>query len=114
EAAGEGTPTVTDYGTQLLEREKLGPAALFVTAARRAGDPKADQLAASLAEAANRQPEYVPWGGWDPFLDPLFNVNENTGRTESTPVLTFFITERARDALRRYLQNSRSMGVQAM
>ncbi|HRE81967.1 MAG TPA: hypothetical protein PLN52_12995, partial [Opitutaceae bacterium] len=82
--------------------------------ARRAGDPGADRLATALADASARQPAYVPWGGWDPFLDPLFNVNENTGRTESTPVLTFFIAEKARSALRTYLQNSRSMGVQAL
>lgn len=113
-AAGQGTPSVSDSGQQWLEREKLGPAGLFVAAARRAGDPGADRLAAALAEASARQPAYVPWGGWDPFLDPLFNVNENTGRTESTPVLTFFVTEKARTALRTYLQNSRSMGVQAL
>ena len=53
-------------------------------------------------------------GGWDPFLDPLFNLKENSGHTESTPVLTFFITERARDSLRRYLANSRSLGVQSV
>jgi len=113
-AAGEGTPSVSDFGRQLLEREKLGPAALFAAAAKRTEDPGAARLASALGEAAARQPAYVPWGGWDPFLDPLFNVNENTGRTESTPVLTFFITEKARTALRNYLQNSRSMGVQAL
>lgn len=112
--AGEGTPSLSDYGRQLLEREKLGPAALFAAAAKRAGDPQVDRLAAQLAEAASRQPAQVPWGGWDPFLDPLFNLNENTGRAESTPVLTFFITEKARTALRHYLENSRSMGVQAL
>ena len=112
--AGEGTPSLSDYGRQLLEREKLGPAALFAAAAKRAGDPQVDRLAAQLAEAAARQPAQVPWGGWDPFLDPLFNLNENTGRAESTPVLTFFITEKARTALRHYLENSRSMGVQAL
>lgn len=112
--AGEGTPSLSDYGRQLLEREKLGPAALFAAAAKRAGDPQVDRLAAQLAEAANRQPAQVPWGGWDPFLDPLFKLNENTGRAESTPVLTFFITAEARTALRHYLENSRSMGVQAL
>jgi len=113
-AAGQGTPSVSDYGRQLLEREKLGPAALFVVAARRSDDAGAVRLNQTLIEASRRQPDHVPWGGWDPFLDPLFNVNQNTGRTESTPVLTFFITEQARTALRTYLQNSRSLGVQAL
>ncbi len=113
-SAGEGTASLSEYGAQLLEREKLGPAALFADAARKAGDPGADRLAARLAEAANRQPAHVPWGGWDPFLDPLFKLDENTGRTESTPVLTFFIATPARSALRHYLENSRSMGVQAL
>jgi len=113
-AAGQGTPSVSDYGRQLLEREKLGPAALFVVAARRSDDAGSVRLNQTLIEASRRQPDHVPWGGWDPFLDPLFNVNQNTGRTESTPVLTFFITEQARTALRTYLQNSRSLGVQAL
>jgi len=113
-AAGRGTPSVSDYGRQLLEREKLGPAALFVVAAKRADDAGAGRLNQTLIEASSRQPDYVPWGGWDPFLDPIFNVNRSTGRTESTPVLTFFITEQARTALRTYLQNSRSLGVQAL
>ena len=113
-AAGQGTPSVSDYGLQLLEREKLGPAALFVVAAKRADDAGVARLNQTLSEISSRQPDYVPWGGWDPFLDPLFNVNRNTGRTESTPVLTFFITEQARTALRTYLQNSRSLGVQAL
>lgn len=113
-AAGQGTPSVADYGRQLLESEKLGPAALLATAAKRVNDPRTGILDEALTEAAGRQPDFVPWGGWDPFLDPLFNVRENTGRSESTPVLTFFITEKARTSLRTYLANSRSAGVQAL
>jgi hypothetical protein len=56
----------------------------------------------------------VPWGGWDPFLDPLFNANDATARRESTPVLTFFVPESARRSLQRFLANSRSLGVQAV
>lgn len=113
-AAGAETAQVSDYGRQLVEREKLGPAALFLAAAKRAGDPHVSRLSEALAQTSARQPEFVPWGGWDPFLDPLFNVNENTGRKESTPVLSFFIAEKARVALRNYLKNSRSLGVQAV
>jgi hypothetical protein len=71
-------------------------------------------LATALDRVAQRRPELVPWGGWDPFLDPLFNLKDNTGHRESTPVLTFFITEKARTSLRDYLVNSRSDGVQSL
>jgi hypothetical protein len=110
-AAGRGTPSLTDFGLQLVESEKPGPAALVLAAAQRVGDPDAPRLAAALTAFAGRQKEFVAWGGWDPFLDPLFKLKENTGRTESTPVLNFFITERARESLRHYLGNSRSPGV---
>lgn len=112
--AGRDTPSLTDFGQQLVESEKPGPAALVLAAAQAVGDPHAPRLAATLAAFSARQREFVAWGGWDPFLDPLFNLKENAGHTESTPVLVFFITEQARDALHRYLANSRSPGVQAV
>lgn len=113
-AAGADTPTPARFGRQLLDREKPGPAALALAAARTLDDPQAPALASALDNAAHRQPELVPWGGWDPFLDPLFNLKENTGRTASTPVLTFFITQKARANLLGYLANSRSLGVQTL
>lgn len=113
-AAAAETPTPARFGRQLLDREKPGPSALALAAARTLGDPQADALATALDNSAHRQPELVPWGGWDPFLDPLFNLKENTGRTASTPVLTFFITEKARANLLGYLTNSRSQGVQTL
>lgn len=114
EAAGRGTPSVAALGDQLLQAEKLGPAALVLATARAVEDDGAGALAERLTRETERIPELVAWGGWDPFLDPLFNLKENTGRTESTPVLTFFITSQAREALRAYLANSRSQGVQAV
>ena len=112
--AGAGTPSVARLGRQLLDSEKPGPAALVLAAAQSLNDPQASALSNALAGAAHRQPELVPWGGWDPFLDPLFNLKENTGHRDSTPVLTFFITERARGSLLNYLANSRSPGVQSL
>ena len=112
--AGQGTPSLAEFGGLLVESEKPGPAALVLEAARTVDDPRAPRLAESLQAFAAKQPEYVAWGGWDPFLDPIFNLKENTGRRESTPVLTFLIAERARDSLRRYLANTRSPGVQAV
>lgn len=114
ERAGEATPSVVQLGRQWLDREKPGPASLALAAARVLGDPQAGQLATALDNAAHLQPELVAWGGWDPFLDPLFNLKENTGLTQSTPVLTFFITQKTRAQLLAYLGNSRSQGVQEL
>lgn len=111
-AAGAGTPSLAEFGRQLVESEKIGPAALVLSAAQAVGDVQAPQLAGDLAKLAARQPEFVAWGGWDPFIDPLFKLRENTGRGASTPVLSFFITEKARTSLRDYLAGSRSLGVQ--
>ena len=113
-AAGAGTPSVVRLGRELLDSEKSGPAALALAATRSLGDPQADALANALDRVAQRRPELVPWGGWDPFLDPLINLKNNSGHRESTPVLTFFITEKSRTALRDYLVNSRSDGVQSL
>lgn len=113
-AAGRGTTGVAAYGEQLLDAEKPGPASLVLATARAVEDPGAAALSERLAREAARQPELIPWGGWDPFLDPLFKRSENTGRTDSTPVLTFFITADARNALRGFLGSSRSQGVQAV
>jgi len=112
--AGHDTPSVARFGKQILDSEKLGSADLILNAARLVSDPDAGMLDRGIRDMATRRPEWVAWGGWDPFLDPLFNLKENTGRTESTPVLTFFITEKARKGLRTFLSNSRSLGVQAV
>lgn len=109
--AGAGTPSVAQFGRQLVDAEKIGPAAQMLAAARSINDPGAADLEQGLARLSAHAPELVAWGGWDPFLDPLFNLRENKGQTTSTPVLMFFITEKARDTLRAYLEKSRSLGV---
>src|SRR5665213_4107257 len=113
-SAGEGTATLAEFGQGLVESEKIGPAALVLTAARTARDPGAPALAESLDRLSARQPTLVPWGGWDPYLDPIFNLRAPSGHTGSTPVLTFFIAEKARDAIRQTLANSGSQGVQTL
>ncbi|MBP8963564.1 MAG: hypothetical protein KBG39_11525 [Opitutaceae bacterium] len=114
QAAGAGTPSVSQLGRQLVVSEKIGPAALVHAATVSLQDPGADGLQSAIAQLSSQQPEMVAWGGWDPFLDPLFKLRENKGHTASTPVLTFFITGQARETLRNYLANSRSLGVQAV
>ncbi len=113
-AAGEGTPSLAAYARDLIDSEKIGPAALLLAASQAVNDPRAPAVARSLEELTARQPALAAWGGWDPFLDPLFNLRANTARTASTPVLTFFIPAAAREKLRTYLQNSGSLGVQAL
>jgi hypothetical protein len=112
--AGAGTPSLSQFGRQLVESEKIGPATLALAAARSINDPGAGELDLALDRLSAHAPEMVAWGGWDPFLDPLFNLRENKGQGTSTPVLNFFITEKARDTLRAYLSTSRSLGVQSL
>ena len=61
-----------------------------------------------------RQPEFTAWGGWDPFLDPLFNLRRSNGHTGSTPIMTFLIPGQTRQELRDYLGKSGSIGVQTI
>src|SRR5687768_11529007 len=89
-AAGAGTPTLGAFGRDLVDSEKFGPAALVLSAAQAVKDPRAPALQAALNDVALKQPGLMAWGGWDPFLDPLFHLRQTEGRTGSTPILTFF------------------------
>ena len=113
-AAGAGTPPLAAYGRDLVDLEKIGPAALLLAASQAVNDPRTPALARALDELTARQPALAAWGGWDPFLDPLFNLRAHTAHPASTPVLAFFIPTAARDKLRAYLKNSGSLGVQAL
>jgi hypothetical protein len=113
-AAGADTPTLGAFGRDLVDLEKIGPAALVLTAARAIDDPRAPALASAIEAYAAQQPALVAWGGWDPFLDPLFNLRADSGRHTSTPVLTFLLPEKAREKLRASLANSGSLGVQSL
>lgn len=113
-AAGEGTSTVAQFGEQLVDGEKIGPAALVRDTAREIGDPGEAELTHRLQDLEKRQPEFAVWGGWDRFLDPLFNLRAPSGHSGSTPVMTLFITTQARTALLHNLQGSGSIGVQAI
>lgn len=113
-AAGRDTSSVVEFGKQLVDRERIGPALLVRDTAREIGAPGSADLDRQLQQLQKREPEFTAWGGWDPFIDPLFNLRASTGHTSSTPVMTFFITQHARDALRSYLQTSGSFAVQAI
>jgi hypothetical protein len=113
-AAGDGTPSLAAFGRDLVDSEKIGPALFLLDVAKAMDDPGAPALGQALGELSSRQPSLVAWGGWDPALDPLFNLRLKTERAASTPVMTFLIPENARDTVRAYLSNSGSLGVQAV
>ncbi len=113
-SAGDGTPSVAAFGRDLVDSEKIGPARFMLDVSMAVGDPQAPALGSALDALSSRQPALVAWGGWDPALDPLFNLRRRTPFTSSTPVLTFLIPERARASVRAYLSNSGSLGVQAI
>ena len=111
-SAGSGTPSVAAFGRDLVDSEKIGPAVLVMDVAKSIGDPRAPALERAIGDLSSRQPSLVAWGGWDPALDPLFNLRKQTDLQKSTPVVTFLITEHARETARAYLANSGSLGVQ--
>ena len=113
-AAGAQTRSLAAFGRDLVDSEKIGPAALLLAASQNVGDPRAPALARALEDLTARQPGLAVWGGWDPFLDPLFKLRVSSGRAASTPVLTFFLPQEAREKLRTYLATSGSLGVQAI
>ncbi len=112
--AGRRSGSVGAYGQQLLDAEKLGAAQLVLSAARLVDDKDAGALDRSIRELSARRPEWVVWGGWDAFLDPLIRENETSEGQGSTPVLSFFIREKARRSLETFLGGSRSLGVQTV
>ncbi|MFM1851723.1 MAG: hypothetical protein RIS54_1407 [Verrucomicrobiota bacterium] len=114
EAAGHGTPSVAGLGRELVDTEKVGPAQLVLQAARLVEDPSTPALATAVTDLAAAQSALVPWGGWDPFLEPLLRLNEDRVPAESTPVLNVLVTAKARSALRGFLENSRSQGVKSV
>jgi hypothetical protein len=112
--AGRDTPTVAQFGRQLLDLDKPGPAELALAAARKVGDPGVPTLAAAYENYAQNHRDMMPWGGWDVALEPLVAVRNAASDTESQPVLNFMVTQQARDNLRRYLAVSRLPGVQTL
>lgn len=112
--AGRGTPSVAAFGRELLDLDKPGPAALVLEAARMVGDPGAGALGVVVEDFARKHPDMMPWGGWDVALEPLLAGRREDGSKPSTPVLSFMVTQAARDNLRRYLAVSRLPAVQTL
>jgi hypothetical protein len=113
-SAGEGTPSIAAFGRDLVDSEKIGPAILLLAASKGVGDPRAPALERAIDAFASQQPALMAWGGWDPSLDPIFNLRQRTPYGQSTHVMTFLIPENVRSRVRAYLANSGSLGVQAV
>ena len=114
-AAGLGTQTLGAFGRDLVDFEKPGPAALVQKSAQAVGDPRSPAVARAIDELRTKQPEAAAWGGWDPFLDPVFNLRQTAkDHAASTPALEYFLPEATREKLRTYLANTRSPSVQAI
>lgn len=112
--AGRDTPSVSAISRDLLALDKPGPAALALDAAKLVNDPGAGALAVIFDDFQKKHREMVPWGGWDVALEPLLTGQNSSAPAVSTPVLTFMVTQRARDNLRKYLEVSRLPGVQTL
>ena len=112
--AGRDTPTVANFGRDLLELDKPGPAALVLEAARKTGDPGAAALGTAMEAFADKHRDMMPWGGWDVALEPLLVGRNAASASDSQPVLRFMVTQLARDNLRRYLAVSRLPAVQTL
>ncbi|MBL9213873.1 MAG: hypothetical protein JNG83_00205 [Opitutaceae bacterium] len=112
--AGRDTPSVSGFGRSLLELDKPGPAALVLEAARKVGDPGAGALGIIFDSFAGQHRDMMPWGGWDVALEPLLVGRNAASPADSQPVLSFMVTQQARDNLRRYLSVSRLPAVQTL
>jgi hypothetical protein len=112
--AARGTPSVAAFARELIEVDKPGPAALVLEAAQKIDDPGAGALKVVFEDYERRHRDMIPWGGWDVALEPLLAGRNAASPAESTPVLTFLVTQQARENLRRYLSVSRLPGVQTL
>lgn len=112
--AGRDTPSVSVFSRDLLALDRPGPAALVLEAARLVKDPGAGALSVVFDDFQKKHREMIPWGGWDVALDPLLSGQNAANTPGSTPVLTFMVTQRSRDNLKKYLEVSRLPGVQTL
>jgi hypothetical protein len=112
--AGRDTPSVSAFSRDMLALDKPGPAALALESAKLVNDPGAGALGVIFEDFQRKHREMVPWGGWDVALEPLLTGQNAATPAVSTPVLTFMVTQKARDNLRKYLEGSRLPGVQTL
>lgn len=59
QTAGAGTPTLAAFGRDLVDLERIGPAALLLAAAKTVNDPRAPALERAVEAFALRQPSLM-------------------------------------------------------
>ena len=115
--AGSGSPTLVEYGRTLREADKVGPAGLVRDAAKKLALPGVEKLTTELAADAKRQPELVPWGGSDSYVEQILAAKAGevpAGGAVSLPAIQSFLPARTRETVRAYLANTRSGAVKSL
>lgn len=112
--AGRGTPSLGEVGLALIAQEKPGPARLVLEAARSLKSPEAASLTSALADLSARKPALLVWGGADELPESLLQQAPAAAKPAGQPVLHLFLTEHARDRLRRHFHDQRPFGTQAI
>lgn len=104
--------TVVQEGFDLLAREKIGPAHLFLQTARQSNLRGHDQLGLELGNFAMAHPELLVWGGSFPLLEGIFQNAPHLRHSAPMPAMEFLLRNNARERVREFLQSSRRPGVQ--
>lgn len=112
--AASETPSLSKSGMDWVRLEKIGPASLMLKASQDLKDPGSPLLEEAFGKLCGHQAGLVAWGGWDPFLEPIFKQQMANPPTQSTPAIQFLIPSKVRSDLGSYLSNSRSLGVQTL
>jgi hypothetical protein len=86
---------------------------MILTEAELYQDPLASRLAIALKDLNDHNPELDVWGGHDRLLESILPRATSTAKA-SEPVLSVFLTEASRQALRKHLEASSSPGVHAI
>ncbi len=107
--AGAATPTLIEEGLTFLSVEKLGPARMLLRTAQSEGVPRAEVLAAAVAQFAKDNPAQVALGGEEPVLS---KVDLALGAlTEPRPIVELLARRTAREKALQSLQQSRRPAV---
>lgn len=108
EAAGKGSPALSDAHLEWETSGKPGTAAVFRDAAGQLG------LEPGPASGDTADPSLNLWGGPDPFLEQIFADWQPAIDHPRPPVVAALVSRRARAELNGFLGNSRNPGVRAV
>ena len=106
--AAQNSRSIIDEGLRLVSGDRVGPAQLVLVTATHVGHPNTALLANAIADYQRRRPELVPWGGYDPHLEQVFNLRESALIATNQPIIPILIPEKNRATVARFLASSRS------